>query len=205
MTGEWDAAIKACQRSIQGAPDTASKAYASAFLGYAYLEQGDAIQALPLLEQAVQRFVQFQFRPFACWFTALLAEAYRCTQQFETAQELAQRGLDIARAAHHGYGVGWALRALGRVAQARGLCTEAAIYLHEALQAFVSIQMPFETGRSHLDLAALAHAQGNQASAATHLTEAYALFTEVQVPRYVERTVQLASEFGITLATGGDG
>jgi class 3 adenylate cyclase/tetratricopeptide (TPR) repeat protein len=205
MIGEWDAAIKACQRSIQGAPDTASKAYASAFLGYAYLEQGDAIQALPLLEQAVQRFVQFQFRPFAGWFTALLAEAYRCTQRLEKAQELAQRGLDTARAAHHGYGVGWAQRALGRVAQDRGLRTEAAISLQEALQTFVAIQMPFETARSHLDLAALTHAQGSQESAAAHLTEAYVLFTEAQVPRYVERTVQLASEFRIALAAGGDG
>jgi class 3 adenylate cyclase/tetratricopeptide (TPR) repeat protein len=103
MIGEWGAAIDACQRSLQHAPDTASHAYASAFLGYAYLEQGDAVQALPLLEQAVQRFVQFQFRPFAGWFMALLAEAYRCTQQLETAQESAQRGLAVARAAHHGY------------------------------------------------------------------------------------------------------
>jgi hypothetical protein len=55
---------------------------------------------------------------------------------------------------------------------------------------------------SHLDLAALAHIQGNQASAATHPTAAYALLTEVQVPRYVEQTVQLASEFGIALAAG---
>ena len=106
MIGEWDAAIDACQRSLQHAPDTASHAYASAFLGYAYLEQGDAVQALPLLEQAVQRFVQFQFRPFAGWFMALLAEAYRCTQRLETAQESAQRGLAVARAAHHGYGGG---------------------------------------------------------------------------------------------------
>jgi hypothetical protein len=65
--------------------------------------------------------------------------------------------------------------------------------------------MPFETGRSHLDLAAFAHAQGNQAAAATHLTEAYALFTTLQVLRYVERTVQLASEFGVALSARENG
>jgi tetratricopeptide (TPR) repeat protein len=204
MVGEWDAALDACQRSLERAPDTASHAYAAAFLGYAYLEKSDAIPALPLLEEAVQCFVQFQFRPFAGWFMALLAEAYRCTQRFEQAQELAQQGFDVARAAHHGYGVGWALRALGRVAQARGLRTEAVSYLQEALQTFVSIQMPFETGRSHLDLAAFTHVQGNQEATATHLTEAYALFTALQVPRYVERTVQLASKFGVTLSADGD-
>jgi class 3 adenylate cyclase/tetratricopeptide (TPR) repeat protein len=205
MIGEWGAAIEACQRSLQRAPDTASKAYASAFLGYAYLEQGDIMQALPLLEQAVQRFVQFQFRPFAGWFMALLAEAYRCTQRLDQAQESAQQGLDIARAAHHGYGIGWAQRALGRAAQDRGLRTEAASYLQEALQTFVSIQMPFEAGRSHLDLAAHIHAQGNQTSAAMHLTEAYGRFTALQVPRYVERTVQLASKFGVALSAREDG
>ncbi len=204
MVGEWDAALDACQRSLERAPDTASHAYAAAFLGYAHLEKSDAIPALPLLEEAVQCFVQFQFRPFAGWFMALLAEAYRCTQRFEQAQELAQQGFDVARAAHHGYGVGWALRALGRVAQARGLRTEAVSYLQEALQTFVSIQMPFETGRSHLDLAAFTHVQGNQEATATHLTEAYVLFTALQVPRYVERTVQLASEFGVTLSADGD-
>ncbi len=204
MIGEWGAAIEACQRSLQRAPDTASNAYASAFLGYAYLEQGDAIQALPLLEQAVQRFVQFQFRPFAGWFMALLAEASRCTQRLEQAQEMAQRGLDMARAIHHGYGIGWAQRVLGRVAQDSGRHTEATISLQEALQTFASIQMPFEAGRSHLDLAALTHAQGNQAAAATHLTQAYALFIALQVPRYVERSVQLASEFGIDLSARED-
>jgi hypothetical protein len=60
--------------------------------------------------------------------------------------------------------------------------------------------MPFEAGRSHLDLAAHIHAQGNQTSAAMHLIEAYARFTALQVPKYVERTVQLASEFGVALA-----
>ena len=64
--------------------------------------------------------------------------------------------------------------------------------------------MPFEAGRSHLDLAALTHAQGNQAAAATHLTEAYALFIALQVPRYVERSVQLASEFGVDLTARED-
>ena len=65
--------------------------------------------------------------------------------------------------------------------------------------------MPFEAGRSHLDLAALTHVRGNQEAAATHLTEAYALFTALQAPRYVERTVQLASEFGVALSVHEDG
>src|SRR6185503_16844059 len=40
-----------------------------------YLELGDSRQAVPLLEDAVERWTRFQHRPMLGWFTAVLGEA----------------------------------------------------------------------------------------------------------------------------------
>ena len=57
----------------------------------------------------------------------------------------------------------------------------------------------YDLARTHLDLASLVHAQGNQDTATTHLSTAYAWFKKLQGPTWVERTEQLAREYGITL------
>jgi tetratricopeptide (TPR) repeat protein len=119
MIGDWDTAVAVCQHGLHISPDPTSTAYSSAFLGYAYLEKGDAEQALPLLEEAAQRFQQFQFAPFEGLFTVFLAESHRCTEQLESTHQLAKRALDTTTQARYGYGVGWAQHTLGRIAQAR--------------------------------------------------------------------------------------
>ena len=199
MVGDWDTAITVCQRSLQAAPDPTSTAYASAFLGYAYLEKGEAVKALPLLEQAVERFEQFRFPQFEGWFTALLAEAHRCTRQIETARTLAQRGLDIVSSVPYWFGVGWAQRTLGRIAQTNDAFAEAKSHYQEALKTFASIPVPFEVGRTHLDLAVLDHAQGTKKAIRIHIAEAHTHFVNLQVPRYINRSAKLADEYGIPL------
>jgi hypothetical protein len=41
--------------------------------------------------------------------------------------------------------------------------------------------------------------QGNSAATARHLRQAHTLFTTLQAPAYVERTAQLARDYGMTL------
>jgi class 3 adenylate cyclase/tetratricopeptide (TPR) repeat protein len=142
MIGDWDTAVAVCQRGLHISPDPTSAAYSSAFLGYAYLEKADAEQALPLLEEAAQRFQQFQFAPFEGLFTVFLAESHRCTEQLESAHQLAKRALDTTTQARYGYGVGWAQRTLGRIAQARGDMMAVSTSLQAALETFTSIQVP---------------------------------------------------------------
>jgi hypothetical protein len=73
------------------------------------------------------------------------------------------------------------------------------IHLQEALATFSSIQSRYDLTRTHLDLALLAHTQDNQDTTTTHLSTAYAWFKKLQVPKWVERTEQLAREYGVTL------
>lgn len=138
--GDWEAGIEACRRALEGSPDPLNTALASGWLGYAYLEQGDAAQAIPLLEAAVLQFGQYEFRPLEGWFTIFLAEAYLLKGDIAKARDLSLHGLPVARGAKFIYAVGWAQRALGRIARVSGTPSEAEGHFKEALGTFESTQ-----------------------------------------------------------------
>ena len=93
---------------------------ALSFLGGAYLEQGDAGQAIELLAKSVHEWSRFQHRPMLAWFTTLLGEAHLLNGDPARARELAAEGLQIAGGVKFRYGVAWAQRALGRIDRAEG-------------------------------------------------------------------------------------
>jgi tetratricopeptide repeat protein len=135
----------------------------------------------------------------ASWSITWLGEAYCLQGQRVKARDLALQGLDMARAIGFGLGIGWAQRALGRIALANGALAEAATALQEALQTFTAMHARAEVARTSLDLAALARTQGSPERAATHLHDAYGLFWELRIPIYVERARHLAAAFGVSL------
>src|SRR5262245_39746143 len=200
--GEWQAGLAACQHSLERAPDPLNTGVTLGFMGCAYLEKGDSLEAIAALEQAVQYMHRFRFRQLQGRFTTWLGEAYLLSGQIDKARDLVFQGLETTRDVKFWDGVGWAQRALGRIAKASGSLVEAESHLREALQTFVSIQARFEVGRTHLDLAALTHTTGNREATTAHLTEAHTLFTALQVPRYVARTEQRARELGVSLSSG---
>ena len=198
--GDCQAGVEACQRSLERSVDPINTACAWAFIGYAYLGQDDAGQAIVALERSIEGCIQVQYRGLQGWFMAWLSDAYLLNHQIEPARHTALQGLDIARDVKNGYGIGWATRALGRITQARGAFAEAAGHLQQALATFTSIQSRLEVGRTHLDLAALAHAQDHPETTAAHCHAAHAVFTALHLPLYVERAAQRASEYGVVLA-----
>jgi class 3 adenylate cyclase/tetratricopeptide (TPR) repeat protein len=197
--GDWEAGIEACQRSLARSRDAVNTAAATGFLGYAYLEKGDAAQAARLLEQGAQQFRQFGYKAVLSWFDGWLSEALRASGQTEKARDVALESLEIARDINSLYASGWARRVLGRIAQAQGAISEAEAQLEEALDDFVRVHSRFEAGRTHLDLVELAHTQGKQEAATRHLAEAHSLFTALRLPKHIERTQQLARECGVPL------
>jgi class 3 adenylate cyclase/tetratricopeptide (TPR) repeat protein len=198
--GEWEAGITLCQRGLDLSPDPLNTAGALGYLGTAYLEQGDAAQAIPLLEQSIQQWEQFRFPQLQGWFTALLGEAHLLRGEVEKGQDFACQGLAITRDVAFSYGVGVAQRVLGRSLQASGTLAEAEMYLKEALQSFTTMSARFEIGRTHLALAELAHARANSVTAAQHLSTAQSLFEALQVPGYVAHTTQRAKAFGLPVS-----
>jgi tetratricopeptide (TPR) repeat protein len=197
--GEYAAAITFSHHALALATDPHAMSHALFLLGRAYVEHGDATQAMPVLEQAAQICEQMQYRALQSLSMAHLSRAYLLRGDLEQALDLARQGLALARAAQFPTGISTALRTLGRVALARGALAEAETDFQEALQIRTTTRNRFMAGAYSLDLARLAHAQGNPEAVTTHLHEALTLFSTLHLPRWVEHTTQLASELGVSL------
>src|SRR5215831_8550673 len=74
--GEWQVGLDTCQRSLERAPDPLNTGVTLGFMGCAYLEKGDSLDAIAALEQAVQYMQRFRFRQLQGRFTTWLGEAY---------------------------------------------------------------------------------------------------------------------------------
>jgi class 3 adenylate cyclase/tetratricopeptide (TPR) repeat protein len=197
--GEWDVGIATCRQALDLSPDPVNRAFGSAWLGWAYLEKGDAGQAIFLLEQGLQQFSRFRFRHLEAWFSGFLAEACLGGGQVTRAQELAGQALAIAREVNFSYGVGVAERALGRIGLTRGSFREAEEHLQNALEAFTAIEGRWEMGRTRLALVRLAEAQKNRRALEEHLSAAWSLFRALELSRYVDRTERLAAQLGVMI------
>jgi len=185
--GDFDAAVRSCEDALARSPDPLNTALALGWLGFAWLERGELASAAARLEEAIRLLEQFSFRQPQAWFSAFLADTHRHAHRLETALDLASKGLDLARATGSTLGIGWAERALGHIAQARGALGDAHDHFRGALQAFETVESEFEIARTHLDLAALARARDDARSTATHLAEAARHFRTLGVTRWVER------------------
>ncbi len=194
MRGDGESAAESCEQSRKLSTDPVSHTYASGFLGSAHVERGEPAEAIPLLEHVIQELARFGLRQWHGMFTTWLAEAYRLIGEAAKAQALAHRGLEIARGARYGFGVGHAQRVLGRIARSADALDEAESELTEALETFQSIGAEFEVARVRLELADLAGHGRDPERARTHLEAARRTFERLRVPRYVERADRLARE-----------
>jgi len=118
-------------------------------------------------------------------------------RQLDRAAEFAGQGVRICKDVGYSYGLSWGLRALGRIAVARGSLSEAEAHLTEALHTFRSIEAHAEEARTHLALAELAQVRNDRDAITAHLTEALRLCKALVIPKYTERTEAMAREWGV--------
>jgi tetratricopeptide (TPR) repeat protein len=199
MRGDGEAAIEACQRGLDCAPDPLAIMTALGFLGYAHLEKDEYAAAMAHLEEAVQRARHFQFRPILGWFLAWWGEANLLHGHLQAAHAHASEGLTMSRDIGFRWNSGLAQRTLGRIEREQGHLEIAGEHLQDALQTFTVLQSKFDVGRTHFDLASLAHTRGHPDTATAHLSTAYAWFKKLQVPKWAERTEQVARDYGVAL------
>jgi tetratricopeptide (TPR) repeat protein len=198
--GTPDAGIAACQRAVGLAADPLSTALAEGWLGYAYLEKGEIVAAIPHLEQAVQGVQQYNYRRIASLFTTFLGATYLLRSDLAIARTLALRGLSSAMAEKYQVGIGWAQRILGQIAHVARSFEEAEHHLSTALTTFTALSARLEIGRTRLALADLAYHQGQHGVAVAHVTQAYHLFKLLQIRRYMEHTRQQARLLNLPLS-----
>ena len=188
--GNHEAAVAVCRRSRAQAPDRVSRAYASMFLGYALLEQGDHRAARALLEPAVVELESFGLPQWHAWSSVLSAEAYRLDGALDVAAGFVKRGLEVATRAQYWYAVGFAERVRARIARDRGHLPEGFCDLERAVQTFDRIGATFEAARSRLDVAAAC--AGDRERAAREIAAARTAFESLGVTAYRARAAALA-------------
>jgi tetratricopeptide (TPR) repeat protein len=200
LMGAWEQGITYGQCAVEQAPDPFCRTEAQGFLGYAYLEKGDAAAALPVLEQAAQSMRRFQFRQLEGWFTVWWGEAQLLAGEYDRARDLVRQGLEIVRDVGFRVVIGWGERVLGQIALAEGDYVRASQHVQMALELFTALQSRMELVRTLLyALAPLAQAQGQMEVVADHLRTATAYCQALQVPVYSAHTQRLAAEYSLYL------
>ena len=179
---------------------------ANGWLGAAYVEGGSAAQAIDLLEDAIGRLQLlsgaggYRSRQVDGLFRAILSEAYLAGGDVERARKVADEALAIADAGGWSVAIGYAARAMGRVALATGRFDDAEAALERAQRTFAAGEARAQAARSQWSLAELHAARGDRERAALELSAAQELFVQMRAPRLVERTRRLAAELGVGLA-----
>jgi DNA-binding SARP family transcriptional activator len=184
--GDGMAAVERCQRGVAAAADPVTAALAETRLGQAWLEVGDAPQAIPPLLRALAAMDRFRFRPLEMTCAISLGEARHLAGE-PGARELVERGLAIARADDYRYWIAWGERVLGRVAAAEGALDEADAQLQRAHRGFAEVPAPFEEARTRLAMADVALARGDRTARDGHLSAARERFVALGAAAWVRR------------------
>lgn len=205
LTGEHHAAIETCRQGAALAADPLSRVLARAFLGAAYLEQGDPSEAVLCLEESLRQLKSFigagasRYRELDGYFTAMLSEAYLLQGRTGEAKLAASNAFRVATECRWPTSLAYAERSLAKLAMAAGAFEEAETHLAHALEVFASIDYRFQVARTRLLLAEVNERRGNRATGLAHVQEAYGMFKLLRVSKYVERAEKVAMKFGAVL------
>jgi tetratricopeptide (TPR) repeat protein len=161
----------------------------SMFLGTAYDLAGRPTDAISVLEKAWERTAAMPFKAIQALIAAHLGEAYIPAGRMDDAMTFATHALELSR--HHkerGYEA-WSLRALGKVALARGFpaAVQAEHAFREAMALAGELGMRPLEAHCHLGLGMLYRRTGDVTRAKEQLTLALGLFDEMTMELWVAR------------------
>ena len=149
-------------------------------------------------QEAVEQANRYRSRQVQSLFRSFLGEAYSQSHQFQQAYDIALQGLQLAEDIKYPEGIQCARHTLGRIANASGNLVEAETYFQSVLETMRE-GVSSRQAQLYLDFAMLAQNRGDWEAVTTHLSTAYAWFKKLQIPKWMERTEQLAREYGVTL------
>ncbi|MGE0874559.1 MAG: AAA family ATPase [Burkholderiales bacterium] len=152
IAGDLDAALAACRKGVEVAPDPLSHMTASGMLALALIERGEPHEAAAILDEAIPQAERFRFAPLHGLYLGFRGEAALQLGDIPAARELALRGEEITRQAAYQYGLAWTQRILGRIARAAGDPAAAHKHMQDAIATFEEMGAPYETARARREL-----------------------------------------------------
>ena len=192
--GDLDAASACCQDALRNPGEPVNTVTALGLMAIARIERGEAVGAVPVLEQVVEQLPTPVRREI---FAIPLGAAYLEVGALERARALSARVLEVAGGSPSRWRRGRASQLAGLIAQAEGRAAEAEQFFAEALADLGEVPAPVEIARMHGVAGRLALARGDRPTARRHLATARDCYVALGLP------LRVASIDGLRAKCGG--
>ncbi|MGH7772993.1 MAG: tetratricopeptide repeat protein, partial [Candidatus Binatia bacterium] len=161
----------------------------SSTLGYAYALSGRSADAIPLLEEAVERPILTAVQEAQSLRTIWLSEAYLLAGREADARAAAQRALGLARQHKERGHEAYTLRLLGEIAAREDppIIKEAEDHYRQALALAEELGMRPLIAHCHVGLGKLNRRIGNRQQVEEHLTAATTMFRSMDMTFWLEK------------------
>lgn len=197
---DYDAAVEACRRAVEVAPDSLHRAAALTYLGSACKDGAQVGEAIAALEEALRLYHGFTGVGFMEAFARLsLADALLASDRPEQAREHALGTIELGENTRWPLIVGRAQRTLGRALRSLGNLAGAEARLREAAATLGGSAHRPQVELALMYLAEVLHQRGARDEALVHLRAAALGFRELALDRLAEQAADLARGWGVAL------